>query len=375
MTRRCGCSPLLREPFYVALSNTLQHAELLQLKEHLAEDNRELQRDLRKIVGTEIIGASFGLASTMDLVRKVAPRDSPVLLLGETGTGKDVIAQAIHAASPRRAAPFVKVNAGAIPPSLIDSELFGHEKGAFTGAQARKRGRFERAHQGTLFLDEIGELPPEAQVRLLRVLQDHTIERVGGTEAVRVDVRILAATHRNLGEMIEEGEFREDLWFRLAVFPIELAPLRERVMDIPALASHFLSRKARALRLPTTPELAPGAIEPLLRYDWPGNVRELENVIERALILDPKGPLQFDSLLPGQKPRPSSRPPSPRVVAHRRTLDDVMADHIRAVLRQTAGRVQGQGGAAEVLGVHPSTLRSKMRKLGIVYGRAAKTGA
>lgn len=366
---------LLREPFYVAMSNTLRHAEVLELKERLAEDHRELQRDMRKIVGTEVVGANFGLASTMELVRKVAPRESPVLLLGETGTGKDVIANAIHAASSRRNGPFVKVNCGAIPPSLIDSELFGHEKGAFTGAQSRKRGRFERAHRGTLFLDEIGELPPEAQVRLLRVLQDHTIERVGGTEGVRVNVRVVAATHRNLRDMIDAGDFREDLWFRLAVFPIEIAPLREREMDIPALVRHFLARKARELRLPGVPELAPGAIETLLAYGWPGNVREVENVIERALILDPTGPLRFDYLFP-RTHRPDHRGAGagaggPSLLP---TLDEVVARHIRKALEQTDGRVEGAGGAAELLGVHPSTLRSKMRKLLVPYGRAARDG-
>ncbi len=363
----------IREPFYVALSNNLEHAEVLELKKQLAEDNLELQRDLQEVVGSEIVGANFGLAPTMDLVRKVAPRDSPVLLLGETGTGKDVIAHAIHAASPRRAAPFVKVNCGAIPPTLIDSELFGHEKGAFTGAHARKRGRFERAHRGTLFLDEIGELPRDAQVRLLRVLQDHTIERVGGTEPVKVDVRILAATHRNLAEMIEADQFRQDLWYRLAVFPIEIPPLRRRTMDIPALASHLLSRKARALRIPAVPELAPGAIDALLDYGWPGNVRELENVIERALILDSRGPLRFDTLMRSQ---PRSPPREPRVLdmeSDLSTLDAAITDHIRKVLEHTEGRVEGAGGAADVLRVHPSTLRSKMRKLGIAHARSSRT--
>ncbi|HTP05168.1 MAG TPA: sigma-54 dependent transcriptional regulator, partial [Nitrospirota bacterium] len=216
----------------------LRHQEVSRLKDMLADDNRYLQRQLLSVSGSEIMGADFGLKAVMNMVRQVAPLDSPVLLMGETGTGKEVIATAIHRFSPRREGPFIRVNCGAIPDSLIDSELFGHEKGAFTGAISQKRGRFERAHKGTIFLDEIGELPPQAQVRLLNVLQDREIERVGGTESIPVDIRILSATNRNLQAMVASGQFREDLWFRLNVFPIMIPPLRQRKEDIPALVHH-----------------------------------------------------------------------------------------------------------------------------------------
>ncbi|HSR13373.1 MAG TPA: sigma 54-interacting transcriptional regulator, partial [Thermodesulfobacteriota bacterium] len=226
---------LLNEPFAIAFSNTLKHEEVLRLKDLLADDNRFLHREILHISGDEIIGAEFGLKKVIELVRQVAHLNSPVLLLGETGAGKDVIANAIHYSSPRKDGPFVKVNCGAIPETLLDSELFGHEKGAFTGALSQRRGRFERAHGGTLFLDEIGELPPQAQVRMLRALQYREIERVGGGNPISVDVRLIAATNRNLEEMVRAGQFREDLWFRLNVFPIPIPPLRERAQDIPAL--------------------------------------------------------------------------------------------------------------------------------------------
>jgi transcriptional regulator with GAF, ATPase, and Fis domain len=357
---------LLKEPFFVAVSNTVRHRQVVELKELLADDNRYLQRELRQLTGQEIIGADFGLKPVMQMVRQVASLDSPVLLLGETGVGKDVIAHAIHASSGRRDGPFIPVNCGAIPDSLIDSELFGHEKGAFTGALARKRGRFERAHGGTIFLDEIGELPPQAQVRLLRVLQERAIERVGGDRTIPVDIRILAATHRDLPGMVDASTFREDLWFRLNVFPITLPPLRQRTVDVPALVTHFVRRKARQQRLRAIPELAPGAMEQLMGYRWPGNIRELENVVERALILDPRGPLTFDGLVQGDRPAPALIAGAPDTAL---TLDEAMAAHIRAVLADVGGRVHGAGGAADRLGLKPSTLRSRMDKLGIEYGR------
>jgi len=218
-------------------------------------------------------------------------------LLGETGTGKEVFANAIHYSSPRKNGPFIKVNCGAIPETLLDSELFGHEKGAFTGAVSQKRGRFERANKGTIFLDEIGELPAPAQVRLLRVLQTKEIERVGGATSIPVDVRIISATNRNLQEMIASGRFREDLWFRLNVFPIMIPPLRQRREDIPALVHHLIERKSKELKLTGRPVLAPGAIDRLMAHEWPGNVRELENMIERSLIQHRgAGALSFETL-------------------------------------------------------------------------------
>jgi len=249
----------------------------------------------------------------------------------------------------------------------LDSELFGHEKGAFTGALSQRRGCFERADHGTIFLDEIGELPPQAQVRMLRVLQYKEIERVGGASTISVDIRLIAATNRNLEEMAKARQFREDLWFRLNVFPIRVPPLRERKEDIPALMRYFIGRKSRELRLPTPPPLARGVIDRLMSYHWPGNVRELENVVERALILKRGEPLTFEDLI-GGKPDESSLITS-GTQGPSLKLDEVMYQHIRRVLEMTKGKVHGKGGAAEALGINPSTLRNRMNQLGIPYGR------
>jgi transcriptional regulator with GAF, ATPase, and Fis domain len=358
---------LLKEPFAMALSNTLKHQEVLRLKDLLADDNRYLHRELLHLSGDEIVGDEFGLKKVMNMVRQVAPLNSPVLLLGETGVGKDVIANAIHFSSPRKDGPFVKVNCGAIPETLLDSELFGHEKGAFTGALSQKRGRFERADQGTILLDEIGELPPQAQIRMLRVLQYKELERVGGTHPISVDIRLIAATNRNLQEMVKEKQFREDLWFRLNVFPIRIPSLRERREDIPALVHHFVKRKTRELKLPNPPALAQGAIDRLTAYDWPGNVRELENLVERALILSQGSPLTFDELSKGNEKNIASSPAGPE--GKTLNLDAAISDHIRRVLEMAHGKVHGKGGAAELLGMNPSTLRYRMDQLGIPYGR------
>ncbi len=363
------------EPIAMAMSNAWRHCELRRLKELLSDDNRALTRELEQATGTQVVGAEFGLRQVMDLVRRVAPMASPVLLLGETGTGKEVVANAIHLASPRRDGPMIRVPCGAIPETLLDSELFGHEKGAFTGATERKRGRFERADGGTLFLDEIGELTPEAQVKLLRVLQEKEFERVGGTQTVTVDVRVIAATHRDLGQMVRAGRFREDLWYRLNVFPIYLPPLRLRREDIPSLAQHFVERKARELSLERTPTLDAETLQQLQGYDWPGNVRELQNLIERALILGGGGPLRFPELpaisrtsLPVPPPLTAAGVTTPAAAAAPvalPTLDEAAAAHIRHALELTRGRIAGPGGAAERLAINPSTLRSRMRKLGI----------
>jgi transcriptional regulator with GAF, ATPase, and Fis domain len=364
---------MLREPFAIALSNSIRYLELLQLKESVSEDNRFLRAELRQAGTVEVVGEDFGLKRVMEMVRHVAPLSSPVLLLGETGTGKEVIASAIHDLSPRRHGPFVKVNCGAIPESLVDSELFGHEKGAFTGALARKKGRFERAHQGTLFLDEVGELKLDAQVRLLRVLQEKEIERIGGTDPVRIDIRVIAATHRDLELMVQQGTFREDLYFRLRVFPVSIPPLRERKGDLPALAHHFARRKAREMGLGKVPAIAPDAVDSLAAYDWPGNVRELENAVERALILNAGEPLRFDVPQPylGERARFLREDASSLGSAQALALDAVVSGHIRKVLELTRGRVAGEGGAAALLAMNPSTLRKKMRKLGIPFGRHA----
>jgi transcriptional regulator with GAF, ATPase, and Fis domain len=365
--RHADLLSLLKEPFAIAMANALRHREVLRLKERLADDNRYLHTELRRLSGDEIVGADFGLREVMHQVRHVAPTESPVLLTGKTGTGKDVIANAIHLGSPRREGPFIPVNCGAIPDSLLDSELFGHEKGAFTGALAQKRGRFERADKGTILLDEISEMPLEAQVRLLRVLQHREIERVGGTERIPVDIRIIAATNQDLRAMVQAGRFREDLYFRLNVFPINVPPLCERASDIPALVHHLIERKARELKLGHTPELAPGAIDVLMSYSWPGNVRELENVIERAIIVHHDEQLRFDDLDVSTSTRATvAVPESGEQVLD---LDSVTEQHIKRVLGITGGKIHGPGGAGELLGINPNTLRYKMRKLGIPFKR------
>jgi transcriptional regulator with GAF, ATPase, and Fis domain len=358
----------VREPIRIAMSNARRYVELLQLKERLADDNRAMHRELEQLSGTRVVGADLGLRPVMEMVRRVAPLSSPVLLLGETGSGKEVIANAIHLASPRHEQPFVRVPCGAIPEALLDSELFGHEKGAFTGALTLKRGRFERAEGGTVFLDEIGELTPEAQVKLLRVLQEKEFERLGGTQTLHADVRVIAATHRDLAGMVRAGTFREDLWFRLNVFPIYIPPLRQRREDIPSLIQFFIDRKTRELSLPPCPAVSAETLQPLLEYDWPGNVRELQNVVERALILSQGRPLTFpnlESALAGTPPTPeAARSEFPE-------LDAVIDRHIRQALTKARGRVEGEGGAADLLGLNPSTLRARMRKLRIPFGRQA----
>jgi|APSaa5957512576_1039674.scaffolds.fasta_scaffold00480_13 transcriptional regulator with GAF, ATPase, and Fis domain len=357
---------ILKNPLSIAMSNALKHREVVKLQELLTDDNRYLQGELRQLSGYNIIGDNFGLKDVMEKTSQVASLDSPVLLLGETGVGKDVIANAIHNFSKRRGHPFIKVNCGAIPETLIDSELFGHEKGAFTGAISAKRGRFERADKGTIFLDEIGELQPQAQVRLLRVLQDKEIERVGGTKTIRLDIRIIAATNRNLEEMVFDNQFRKDLWFRINVFPILIPPLRDRKSDIPALLQHFISMKSKELKLPGIPELAPGAIQKLMDYDWPGNVRELQNVVERALIINPKGLLVFEHMNQSHSRGISAPESGDETVT---SLNDMMSNYIQQVLVKTAGKIHGKGGAAELLGINANTLRNRMNKLGIKYGK------
>ena len=362
----------LREPFAIALSNSLRYRELLELKNIAVEDNRFLNSELRQVAGEDVIGADFGLKDVMEMVRQVAPLSSPVLLLGETGTGKEVIANTIHNLSSRRTGPLIKVNCGAIPENLMDSELFGHEKGAFTGAVSRKRGRFERACGGTIFLDEIGELGLDAQVRLLRVLQEKEIERVGGDELIKVDIRIIAATHRDMEKMVKQGKLREDLFFRLKVFPIEIPPLRARKSDISSLAQHFIQNKFREIGHKSMPAIAPHALETLMSYHWPGNVRELENAVERSLILSNGTPLTFDDLkaLPEASMVSSPSQEIDRPVA----LDKLVFDYIQKVMNLTGGKVGGKNGAAALLKINPSTLRKRMRKLGIPFGRGAKYG-
>ena len=364
----------LIEPFAVALANDQRIAELEALRRAAEADKRSLLTRLgREDLSESIVGADSGLRASMERIQLVAPSDVPVLLLGETGSGKEVAARAIHNRSPRAAGPFMRVNCGAIPSGLIDSELFGHERGSFTGASSLRKGWFERADRGTLFLDEIGELPLAAQVRLLRILQDGSFERVGGTRPLHADVRIVAATHRDLHAMVSEGRFREDLWYRLAVCVIHLPPLRERPEDIADLASHFALRAATRFGLPP---LVPNRddVSLLATYAWPGNVRELGAVMDRAVLLGQGRALEVAKALgpagPGA-PRASAldAPAGTPAEAAPSRLDDAMVQHIEAALARTFGRIEGPFGAARVLGINPHTLRARMRKLRIDWRR------
>lgn len=362
---------LLHRPFSIAMANSLQYQEIVNIKNLFSRNIQQIRREQRQISEGEIIGANGGLKNMMITVDQVAQLTTPVLLLGETGVGKEVIANRIHYSSPRREGPFVKINCGAIPENLVDSELFGHEKGAFTGAISKTLGRFERAHQGTIFLDEVGDLPLSTQVRLLRVIQEKEIERVGGMKPIKVNVRIIAATNKNLGTLIREGSFREDLWFRLNVFPIRIPPLRERKQDIPILVQHFIMRKSRELNLHINPELKSYSMRRLVTYDWPGNVRELQNIVERALINSringPSQPLNFDGFfLPLGQETKNILPESDKSLL---PLNQAMKQHIERALTITKGKIYGKGGAAELLEINPNTLRHRMRLLGIPFGK------
>ncbi len=365
----------LREPFAAALRNDFRLRELQDLRKAAeAERSAALRRLGRERIGGEIVGAQGGLRTVMRRVKQVAKADVPVLIIGETGAGKEVIARAVHEHSHRVQGPFVRVNSGAIPPELIDSELFGHEKGAFTGADTRRHGWFERADGGTLLLDEIGELSLPAQVRLLRALQDGEIRRVGGHKVVHVNVRVIAATHRDLPGMVQAGTFREDLWYRLNTFPLVLPPLRERKDDLPALVAHFCERAARRFGVRVLyPD--PSGLAALTAYAWPGNIRELASVIDRAVILGEGKRLEIERALGGMAPSPAAdtvrdanapaaqtAPATPGAVL---PLDAALRAHIESVLQATHGRIDGPFGAARVLQVNPHTLRAKMRKLGI----------
>lgn len=358
----------LLEPFEAALASSRRIQELGRMRETFEADNRALlaKLDRQDIMGT-IVGADAGFRDVMNRVDQVAGTDAPVLLLGETGTGKDVVARAIHARSRRHRGPMQRVNCGAIPPGLVDSELFGHERGSFTGATTGRAGWFERADGGTLFLDEIGELPLAAQVRLLRVIQDGTLERVGGQHPIKVSVRMIAATHRFLDEMVAVRTFREDLWYRISVFPIRLPPLRERLRDIPALAAHFAWHAGTRIGgQPLSP--TPEDLELLSSYDWPGNIRELASVIERATILGNGRHLDVRSALGSLKLNRGSSTGANRS-SEFPALEVVVQGHIEAALRRISGRIEGKGGAAALLGVNPHTLRARMRKLGLEWSK------
>jgi transcriptional regulator with GAF, ATPase, and Fis domain len=331
-----------------------------------------------------LIGGDTGLAAVMSRARLVARSNAPVLLFGETGTGKEIVARALHEHSTFRNGPFRRVNCGAVAPELVDSELFGHEQGAFTGAVTRRKGWFEQAAGGTLFLDEVGELAPSAQVRLLRVVQDGEVVRVGGERPVHVNVRIVAATHRDLPAMVEAQTFREDLYYRLSVFPIVIPPLRDRPSDIRAFAEYFAERAANRFGLKTVP-VSDADVRLLTEYRWPGNVREMTAVMDRAVLIGQGRVLAVSAALGGTaRPGPAgisagerggldlaSAPTGTAAVAGTgiEPLDTVIRRHIEAALQETGGRIEGQRGAARLLRVNPHTLRARMRKLRIDWKR------
>jgi formate hydrogenlyase transcriptional activator len=329
-----------------------------QEKARLEAQNVYLQEEIKGSHNfEELIGSSTSLKKILKNVERVAPTDSTVLITGETGTGKELIARAIHNLSPRKDKPLVKVNCAAIPFGLIESELFGHEKGAFTGALTKKMGRFEVADKGTIFLDEIGELPLDLQPKLLRVLQEGEFERVGGTQTFKVNVRVIAATNRDLEQLSKSGQYRLDLFYRLNVFPVHLPALREREGDIPLLAQYFAQKHAANFGKKIN-RISEGMMTALQRYPWPGNIRELEHVIERAVIL---------SEGPELEPIDWLSPASGKVSGNGKalTLEEIERQHIRDVLEQTNWRVSGDKGAAAILGLKPTTLEARMKKLGI----------
>jgi formate hydrogenlyase transcriptional activator len=355
-----GFLQLVANQVALAVENSLAFQEIEALKDKLAEEKAYLEEEARTEHDfSEIVGESAALRRVLKQVETVAATDSTVLIRGETGTGKELVARALHDLGPRRGRTFVKLNCAAIH-GLLESELFGHEKGAFTGAIAQKVGRLELAHQGTLFLDEVGDIPLELQPKLLRVLQEQEFERLGGTRTIRVDVRLVAATNRDLARIVADGRFREDLYYRLNVFPLAVPPLRERPNDVPRLVRHFTQRFARRMgrRIETIPT---AAMDALARYAWPGNVRELQNVIERAVIFSPGSTLQ----IPLGDSQPAAPRPAAPGAAPTATLADAEREHILGILHETGWVLGGPKGAAAQLGMKRSTLQWKLKKLGI----------
>jgi two-component system, NtrC family, response regulator HydG len=343
----------------IEISRERRGAQTARARAEALDADRVRERDPHGL-----IGSSEPMRRVLEQVRKVAATDATVLVLGESGTGKELVARAVHEGSPRRGGPFVSVSCAAIPEGLLESELFGHEKGSFTGAIRRKLGRFELAHEGTLFLDEVGELPPSVQVKLLRVLQERRFERVGGEETVEVDVRVVSATNRDLARMVREGRFREDLYYRLNVVPLELPPLRDRPGDVEELAQSFLGRMAARLGRKVT-GFAPEALELLRRHRWPGNVRELENVVEQALVFADGTLVRTQDLPEGIRgaPPPSALP----VPAGDRSLTDILEDLERQLILAAYEKARGvKAETARLLGIKPSALYYKLEKYGIV---------
>jgi formate hydrogenlyase transcriptional activator len=342
----------------VAVDNALAYGEISKLKEKLSKEKLYLEEEIRTEYNfEEIIGESAALKKVLKQVEVVAPTDSTALILGETGTGKELLARAIHNLSGRRERTFVKMNCAAIPTGLLESELFGHERGAFTGAIATKVGRFELADGGTLFLDEVGDIPIELQSKLLRVLQEQEFERLGSTRTIRVNVRMVAATNQDLTEMVEKKEFRSDLYYRLNVFPVMIPPLRERREDIPVLVRYFAQKFARQLNRPVE-RIPADTMEALTAYAWPGNIRELENLIERAVILS----TGLDLVVPLSEVKASHAANHTAPVV---TLETAEREHIVRTLNATNWVIGGPAGAAAKLGMKRTTLQSKMQKLGI----------
>ena len=351
---------LIAMPFAMSVANARKYLELIRIREQLIAENRQLKEKIKE-TATRIIGRDTGLKNVFRMIELVASLDVPVLLLGETGVGKEIIADEIHARSTRYNAPFVKVNCGALSPSLLDSELFGYEKGAFTGADKKTIGKFERANNGTIFLDEIGELTAEAQVRLLRVLEQQTIERLGGSETISLSIRMIFATNRNLERMVKRREFREDLYFRLNLFPITIPALRERKEDIPSFVYYFLGNKAQELGLGEIPTISNEDFARMAAYNWPGNIRELQNIVERAMIVGRnEDAYDFSRFLPLVEANTLQNNQS-----QFKALNENISEHIQKALLKTNGKISGPGGAAELLGMNASTLRSRIKKLGI----------
>ncbi|HYX70382.1 MAG TPA: sigma 54-interacting transcriptional regulator, partial [Terriglobales bacterium] len=341
----------------IAIENALAFRQIAELKDKLAVEKLYLEDEIRSEYNfEEIVGKSAALNRILQQVETVAPTEAAVLILGDTGTGKELIARAIHELSARRERTFVKVNCAAIPTGLLESELFGHEKGAFTGAIAQKVGRFELAHQGTLFLDEVGDIPLELQPKLLRALQEQEFERLGSNRTIKVDARVLAATNRNLPKMVEEGTFRRDLYYRLSVFPIQVPPLRERQEDIPVLVRYFTQKYAKRMDRPIK-SIPAEAMQAFQRWPWPGNVRELENFIERAVILTRGEILQV--------PLAELKPVAGELAGNAGSLEDAEREHIRKALKASKGVIGGPKGAATRLGLKRTTLLYKMKKLNL----------
>jgi formate hydrogenlyase transcriptional activator len=355
----------ITRPIAGAVSNALAYEEIARLKNQLHEENLVLRQELdEQSMFEEIVGSSIPLRKVLREVEKVAPTGSTVLITGETGTGKELVARAIHRRSARAARAMIKVNLASLPDTLVASELFGHEKGAFTGALQRRIGRFELASGSTIFIDEVGEVPADVQVALLRVLQEGELERVGGNQTIRTDARVIAATNRNLQAAVAEGRFRSDLFFRLNVFPISVPPLRDRRDDIPLLVEYFVARHGARLRRQFR-SVDRATMDLLLSYSWPGNIRELENVIERAAILSEGDVLRLDDAFPAGGGSAAGRPRPIAPATRGSRFDEEEVRLIEEALADTRGRVSGPSGAAARLGIPATTLDSKIKKLGI----------